>query len=331
MRKDSIYVCPGTRSKLRLKVFEAIGDEVISGVLVSAEGARYPIKDGVPNLSYPPELAEQDAQARAFYDGRVEAYDKYLHLTFRTHGASELGSRNRFVDALELQPLDRVLEVAAGTGRDSEIIAHRLGNGKLWVQDISRGMLNACQSRLTETATEFCVSNGCYLPYLDGYFDAVYSFGGLGEFSDIKRGLAEMVRVSKVGAKVVVGDESIPPWLRDTKFAKILTTTNEHFRAPLPLDKIPIEARNVRLRWVIGGVFYLIDFRVGVGEPTANFDFEIPGMRGGTYRTRYEGQLEGVKPETKLLAERAAEKRGISRHEWLDTVVREAAQGDLDV
>lgn len=325
--RGGIYVCPGTRSRLQLEVFGAVGDEVISGTLVSAEGARYPIKDGMPDLSYG--LAERDVRARAFYDGRVEAYDRYLHLTFKTHGASEQGSRNRFVDALELQPLDRVLEVAAGTGRDSEIIARRLDGGELWVQDISAAMLDECRERLAGTATEFCVSNGCYLPYPSGYFDAVYSFGGLGEFSDIERGLAEMVRVSKMGAKIVVGDESIPPWLRDTEFARILTTTNEQFEAALPLAEMPVEARDVRLRWVIGGVFYLIDFRVGEGEPTADFDFVIPGARGGTYRTRYEGQLEGVKPETKTLAERAAEERGISRHRWLDAVVREAALEDL--
>jgi hypothetical protein len=191
-------------------------------------------------------------------------------------------------------------------------------------------MLDKCRERLAGVATEFCVSNGCYLPYPTEYFDAVYSFGGLGEFSDIKGSLAEMVRVSKIGAKAVVGDESIPPWLRDTKFAKILTMTNKQFEARLPLKDLPIEARDVRLRWVIGGVFYLIDFRVGSGEPTADFDFEIPGVRGGTYRTRYEGQLEGVRPETKQLAEQAAERLGLSRHRWLDAVVREAVLGDLD-
>jgi hypothetical protein len=77
-------------------------------------------------------------------------------------------------------------------------------------------------------------------------------------------------------------------------------------------------------------VFYLIDFRVGEGEPTGNFDFEIPGPRGGTYRSRYLGQLEGVKVETKRLAEQAREKKCISMHDWLDEVVRQAALKDLE-
>jgi len=140
-----------------------------------------------------------------------------------------------------------------------------------------------------------------------------------------------MVRVTKVGGKVVVGDESIPPWLRETDFAKILITTNPQFQAKLPLEEMPIEAREVCLKWVIGGIFYLIDFRVGEGEPDANFDFEIPGARGGTYRTRYEGQLEGVTKEAKELAYKAREKKGISMHKWLDDVVKEGAKKDLEI
>jgi ubiquinone/menaquinone biosynthesis C-methylase UbiE len=92
-------------------------------------------------------------------------------------------------------------------------------------------MLERCRVRLANipVSASYSLSNACYLPFPDNYFDAVYSFGGLGEFSDIKQSLAEMVRVSRVGAKLVVGDESIPTWLRETEFAKILVTTNSSF------------------------------------------------------------------------------------------------------
>jgi ubiquinone/menaquinone biosynthesis C-methylase UbiE len=329
-----LYVCPESRTPLRLRprVTEADG-EIVSGILVSETANEYPIEQGVPDLTYPRELAEVDEYARSFYDGRAEAYDKNLHLTFKTHREDEQKVRNQFIDALELKPDYRVLEVSCGTGRDSEIISQRLSaEGQLCLQDIASGMLERCRQRMAGTSvpTSYCLSNACYLPYPDKYFDAVYSFGGLGEFSDIKRSLAEMVRVSKLGAKVVVGDESMPPWLRETEFAKILITTNKQFLAPLPLKEMPIEARNVCLRWVIGGVFYLIDFVVGEGEPGADFDFEIPGPKGGTYRTRYLGQLEGVTQETKRLAELARERRDVSLHRWLDEVVREAALRDLE-
>ena len=330
----SLYVCPESRQPLTLKSIEAEEHgEVVSGILASREGKEYRIDDGLPDLTYPRVLPEADKYARSFYNERAEAYDENLHLTFQTHGEDELELRNKFIDALVLQPSHRVLEVSCGTGRDSEIIAQRLGpDGLLCLQDIAAGMLARCRQRLTPSPVpvSYSVSNACYLPYPDKFFDAVYSFGGLGEFSDIKRSLAEMVRVSKVGARIVVGDESMPPWLRETEFGKILVTTNKQFLAKVPLEEMPVEARDVHLRWVIGGVFYLIDFRVGEGEPTADFDFEIPGPRGGTYRSRYLGQLEGVKVETKRLAEQAREKKGLSMHEWLDEVVRRAALKDLD-
>lgn len=332
-RQDvSLFVCPETRQPLTLQATEEVEGEIIAGLLVAPNGREYHIRDGVPDLTYPPALSAQDEAARAFYDGRAEAYDQNLHLTFKTHGEDEQQVRNRFIAALELQPAARVLEVSCGTGRDSEIIAARLSaEGRLCLQDISFAMLDRCRQRLAhvEVPITYSLSNACYLPFPDGYFDAVYSFGGLGEFSDIKRSLAEMVRVSKVGAKIVVGDESMPPWLRETEFAKILTTTNKQFMAPVPLAEMPVEAREVCLRWVIGGVFYLLEFKVGAGEPTGDFDFEIPGPRGGTYRTRYLGQLEGVTPETKRLAEQARAKKGVSMHRWMDEVVRQAAERDL--
>lgn len=326
------YVCPVTHSPLTLSEPQEVNGEIVAGMLKARTGHSYHIKQGLPDLTHPPQLTAGDAQVRSFYDGRAEAYDKYLHLTFLTHNEDEQAVRQRFIAALDLQPSSRVLEVSCGTGRDSEIIAQQLGaEGQLCLQDISPAMLARAQERLAaqQVPVSFNLSNACYLPYPDRYFDAVYSFGGIGEFSDIKRSLAEMVRVSKVGAKIVIGDESIPPWLRETEFAKILATTNKQFFAPLPLDAMPVEAREVCLKWVIGGVFYLLEFRVGDGEPQANFDFEIPGVRGGTYRTRYAGQLEGVTVETKALAEQARARQGISMHQWLDEVVRAAALRDL--
>ena len=334
MRLDELrhLVCPATRQCLELVEGDIADGTVTIGVLRAPDGRTYPVTHGVPDLTYPTELPESDADARDFYDGRADDYDKFLHLTFRTHGEDEGEVRSEFIGALGLCSSSRVLEVAAGTGRDSMMIAGRLGEeGLLCLQDISPGMLSRNRDRLASVCvpTSYSLSNACYLPYPDDYFDEVYSFGGLGEFSDIKRSLAEMVRVSRCGAKIVVGDESMPPWLRETEFCRILSTTNPQFMAEMPLDKLPVEARDVSVRWVIGGVFYLIGFVVGDGEPVGDFDFEIPGVRGGTLRTRYEGQLEGVTPEAKELAHRARERMGVSMHQWLDRVVCRAALYDL--
>ena len=91
------------------------------------------------------------------------------------------------------------------------------------------------------------------------------------------------------------------------------------------IESLPIEAREVRCQWIIGGVFYLIDFVVGEGEPYADFDFEIPGERGGTHKTRFYGQLEGVTEEAKSLAWQAQKLSGISMHDWLDELIKKEA------
>jgi ubiquinone/menaquinone biosynthesis C-methylase UbiE len=328
------FVCPSSHHRLSLiDVDENESGAVTRATLACSCGERFAVADGLANLTYPKVLGDHDAAVRAFYDDRAGVYDENLPMTFLTHAEDEPRLRASFIDSLQLKENSKVLEVGCGTGRDSEIIANRLNAlGRLYLQDISPAMLAQCRRRMASVRPDagFCLSNATHLPFGDRFFDAVYSFGGLGEFSDIQRSLKEMVRVTRPGGKIVIGDESMPPWLRDTEFSKILVTTNKQFLAELPLPQIPVEARDFHLRYVLGGVFYLIDFRVGEGEPTGNFDFLIPGVRGGTLRTRYCGQLEGVTPEAKALAQQARRKKGVSMHEWLDQAVRAAAQRDLD-
>jgi ubiquinone/menaquinone biosynthesis C-methylase UbiE len=298
-------------------------------VLVTREGKQFHVHDGVAHLVYPETLNFGDASSRDFYEGRADQYEDTLHLTFLTHDLDENKTRQSFIDKLNIGPGSKVLEIACGTGRDSVLIADRLlPGGELHLQDISSDMMRVCRKKLHghPAAASFALANAMHLPYADGYFDAVYSFGALGEFSDQAQALREMVRVSKVGAHIVVGDESVPVWLRGTEYYRILKETNPMFEAPLPLSSIPVEARDISIHFVIGQAFYLIQFTVGEGEPTANFDFPIPGVRGGTYRSRYLGKLEGVNPETKKLAWDAVRKAKTNMHDWLDKVVRSASE-----
>jgi SAM-dependent methyltransferase len=167
-----------------------------------------------------------------------------------------------------------------------------------------------------------------YLPFRDNYFDAAFHFGGFNNFSKPRQALAEVTRVVKQDGRVVFGDESVPPWLEGTEFAEIITTNNPLFKHKPPLHCLPENAREVTVRWILGGCFYLIDFTVGDGPPPINLDLPHKGWRGGTLRTRYYGRLEGVTPETKEKAIAAARRQGVSVHEWLETVVRQAADGN---
>ncbi len=331
--KKSVYICPITRTPLELFITEMVGEKIISGRLVSENGSIFEVKQGVPDFTYPQQLPTSDKEAKQWYDANANVYDEYLPLTFNTFDVDETSVRNILVDKLRLKPEHKVLELGAGTGRDSVLIAERLSeSGELYLQDISLPIFEKSFSKLATSSVpiEFHIGNACYLPFPDQYFDATYHFGGLNTFSDISRFFSECVRVTKFGGRIVVGDESMPVWLRNTDFAKILMNSNPHYHYDLPLKHLPIEARNVKLEWIIGGVFYVIDFDVGSGVPPANFDFEIPGSRGGTHRTRYFGQVEGITPEAKLLAQNARAISGKSMHCWLDDVITEAAQREIN-
>src|SRR5207237_1494729 len=135
---------------------------------------------------------------------------------------------------------------------------------------------------------EFHLSNVLHLPFADGVFDAAYHFGSLNTFGDKRRALLEMTRVVRPGGKVVIGDESVAPWLRRRRFGRMLLKANPLYRHLPPLAALPQNAREVSLHWVLGNAFYFIEFRVGEGPPPLNIDLPIPGRRGGTLRSRYE-------------------------------------------
>ena len=231
---------------------------------------------------------------------------------------------------LKLSGTKKILEIGCGTGRDTSFIAKSLSSSStFYFQDISIGMATIAEARIDDLRpkceTHCFVSSASALPFGDAVFDAVYSFGGFNEFPDKRNTMAEICRVIKSGGVVVFGDEHIAPWLEETEYSKIIRANNPIFeRTTLPLSVLPINAEKVNLTWLIGSVFYLIDFEVGT-QPTLNLDLEHKGWRGGSLRSRYFGRLDGVSPETKKRVEEAAKTSGQSLHKWLDETLLKAA------
>jgi ubiquinone/menaquinone biosynthesis C-methylase UbiE len=315
------------------------GDRVSSGSLVGDQYS-YPIKDGIPDFVRKAQLTQLEIDTQIEYDQVAEQfYDAALDWLFESYYEKEEDVREFMLDPLGLSPASKVLEVGCGTGRDSFRIARRLDErGVLFLQDLSPKMVEKTRGLLEKhfnakdplaPQIDFFISNATTLPFPDGYFDCVFHFGGFNNFGDQKATLEEFCRVTKKGGKIVFGDESLPPWLEGTTFGEIVCTNNSLFRHKVPLSTLPVSARNVTLRWVLGGCFYLIDFVVAEGEPPLNLDLPHKGRRGGTLRTRYYGQLEGVSLEAKKAAIEAAKAKGLSLHEWLDGVVKERAKKDL--
>lgn len=322
--KSTKYRCPYTHEPLTRE----------SERLVAPNGRAYRIEDGIPFLinfaeeSFSPE----EEREHAYYQASSDSYDAVMDWVFKSFCESEDKFRGTMIDLLGLKPGDRVLETGAGTCRDSVHIGRRLGpNGELFVQDLSSHMLAIGRRRMQTSArelprTEYFVGNAARLPFPDRCFDAAFHFGGINLFTDRAKAIAEMARVVRVGGKVVFGDEGLAPWLRSTTYGEILQNSNKLYRYTPPIELLPECARDASLRWLLGNAYYVIDFRVGDGPPPLDLDLPIVGRRGGTHRSRFYGNLEGVTPEAKVLAERAAQASGLSLHEWLDRAVRSAAR-----
>lgn len=333
------FRCPKTGSCLKLEDARIEGGHVLSGMLVSAEGIGYAVSAGIPNFVDEALLTVSEAGARTEYDGvATDIYDIAVDWQFASMYEDEDAVRNSMIDMLCLKPGDAVLEVGCGTGRDSFRIARRLGpTGRLHMQDISARMVERCAQRMSglSPSTElggyldYSVSSAMRLPFADGVFDAVFHFGGFNEFPDLKRGAAELARVTKPGGQLVIGDEAVAPWLKGTEFEGIVTTNNPRFKADAPIWALPVGARNVTVRWIIANCFYVIAFTNGNGPPPLNLDLPHDGWRGGSMRSRYFGVLEGVSVETKAMVRKAAQSAGLSVHDWLECIVKNEASAAL--
>lgn len=345
------YVCPIEKTALTLHPDakddkgkpiskEACAEEITHGKLVSQGNRSYELRDGVPCFIASDHLSQLEIETKHQYEEYYteEFYDNVMDWLFQSFCENEEQVRESMVDTLSPEPSSRVLEIGCGTGCDSARIAMRLGSdGELFLQDLSAAMVGITKNKLTRDAGKlglscklnFFVSPARHLPFPDAYFDSVFHFGGFNNFEDPKGTLLEFSRITKEGGIVVFGDESVPPWLEGTTFGDIVCTNNPLFKHKAPLADLPACARDVNVRWLLGNCFYLISFKVGSGAPPLNLDLPHKGRRGGTMRTRYYGQLEGVTVEAKELAMKAALEKGVSMHTWLDDLVRNAAVKDL--
>ena len=106
--------------------------------------------------------------------------------------------RARAVELAAIGPGDRVLDVATGTGdlAAAALAAVRPGGEVIGV-DFSEQML--ARARAKVPGARFETADALVLPFVDGEFDATTVGFGARNFSDLERGLAEMIRVTKPG------------------------------------------------------------------------------------------------------------------------------------
>ncbi len=127
-----------------------------------------------------------------------------------TNDVLSLGQDRRWrkaaMQALDLRPGQTLLDLAAGTGTSSEPFAD--AGVRTVASDFSLGMLRVGRRRRPDLA--MVAGDATRLPFADASFDAVTISFGLRNVVDHASALAEMLRVTRPGGRLVVCEFSHP-------------------------------------------------------------------------------------------------------------------------
>jgi demethylmenaquinone methyltransferase / 2-methoxy-6-polyprenyl-1,4-benzoquinol methylase len=150
------------------------------------------------------DLNKQPEQVAAMFDDVAAKYD--LTNDILSAGNAALW-RVATVRAIDPQPGEKVLDIAAGTGTSSQAIAKK--GAEVTALDLSAGMIKVGRERHPDIT--FVEGDAEHLPFDDDTFDAVTISFGLRNVNDPMQALTEMVRVLKPGGRVVICEFSTPP------------------------------------------------------------------------------------------------------------------------
>lgn len=148
-------------------------------------------------------LAKDPDEVATMFDSVAQKYD-------RTNDVLSLGQdrqwRRATIAALDAEPGQTLLDLAAGTGTSAEPLAD--SGVRVVPCDLSEGMLGVGKARRPDLP--FVAGDAMHLPFADGSFDAVTMSFGLRNVPDVPAALAELLRVTRPGGRLVVCEFSRP-------------------------------------------------------------------------------------------------------------------------
>ena len=167
------------------------------------------------------DLDKKPAEVQAMFDDVARRYDL-------TNDVLSLGQdrrwRHEVLSAVDPQPGEVVLDLAAGTGTSSQPFRDR--GATVVPCDFSVGMLR--EGKRHRGHLPFTAGDATRLPFADDTFDAVTISFGLRNIVDPDAGLREMLRVTRPGGRLVVCEFSSPT------FAPFRTVYIEYLMKALP-------------------------------------------------------------------------------------------------
>jgi len=150
-------------------------------------------------------LNKDPDEVAAMFDGVAKRYDL-------VNGLLSLGQtkawRKAATKIIAPEPGMKILDLAAGPGSSSEPL-HKAG-ATVFATDFSEGMLAV--GRKTRPYLNFSKADALNLPFEANTFDVVTISYGLRNTVDYPKALAEALRVSRAGGRIVVAEFSHPTW-----------------------------------------------------------------------------------------------------------------------
>ncbi len=150
-------------------------------------------------------LNKDPDEVAAMFDGVAKRYDLVNDLL--SLGRTKAW-RKAATKIIAPAPGMKILDLAAGPGSSSEPL-HK-GGATVFATDFSEGMLAV--GRKTRPYLNFSKADALNLPFEANTFDVVTISYGLRNTVDYPKALAEALRVSKPGGRIVVVEFSHPTW-----------------------------------------------------------------------------------------------------------------------
>lgn len=168
------------------------------------------------------------------------------------------------VDRLGLEPGATVLDIACGQGNFTLELARSVGpDGLVIGLDIAGAMLKRAARHLRESGLSNVVllrADAMDLPFSDGCLPYINCSGGLHQFPDLKRTLAEMARTNRPGGRMAISGFASPSKDANVGFRRWVQSGDIHF---VPMDELEIEMKSAGYEQIGGDMARWVGYRWG--------------------------------------------------------------------
>lgn len=154
---------------------------------------------------YTEDQSDKKTQVRQMFDKIAPRYDFLNH--FLSLGIDRIWRRKAIREIKKSGPAT-LLDVATGTGDLAILAAWKIEGIKVTGIDITAGMLDIARKKSNKSGLDdqldFLLADAENLPFQENTFDALTVAFGIRNFGDLRKGLAEMLRVMVPGGKLAI-------------------------------------------------------------------------------------------------------------------------------